>query len=58
MAPQITVKELREQLERMEQLGYGDAKLWFRDWEDIDHAIEVGIHDTCDQGNVKNVVLG
>lgn len=58
MAPQITVKELREQLERMERLGYGDAKLWFRDWEDIDHEVEVGIYDTYERENVKNVVLG
>lgn len=58
MAPQITVKELREQLEKMERLGYGDAKLWFRDWEDIDHEVEVGIYDTYEKENVKNVVLG
>lgn len=58
MAPRITVKELRKQLEKMEQLGYGDAELWFRDWEDIDHEVEVGIYDTCERGNVKTVVLG
>lgn len=58
MAPQITVKELREQLERMEQLGYGDAKLWFRDWDDIDHKVEVGIYDNYEEKNVKNIVLG
>lgn len=58
MAPQITVKELREQLATMERLGYGDAKLWFRDWEDTDHEVEVGIYDTYERNGTKNVVLG
>ena len=50
----ITVKELRERLEIMETLGYADAKVWFRDWNDIDHELEEGVYDL----NANNVVLG
>lgn len=50
----ITVKELKEQLITMERLGLGDAQVWFRDWNDIDHKIEEGVYDT----NEKKVVLG
>ena len=58
MANHITVKELRERLATMERLGYGDAKVWFRDWNDIDHNIEDGIYDTYERNDIKNVVLG
>lgn len=58
MANHITVKELREQLAIMERLGYGDAKVWFRDWNDIDRNIEEGIYDTYERNDTKNVVLG
>jgi hypothetical protein len=50
----ITVKQLREQLETLEKMGMGDAVLWFRGWDDIDHPLEEGIYDTC--GN--DVALG
>lgn len=50
----ITIKELREQLERLEALGLADAKVWFRDWNDIDHELEEGVYDL----NTNNVVLG
>ena len=50
----ITVKQLREQLETLEKMGMGDAVLWFKDWDDIDHPLEEGIYDTC--GN--DVALG
>jgi hypothetical protein len=58
MAKQITVKTLREQLERLEQAGLGEAQLWFRDWDDIDHKIEEGVFDACERNGVKNIVLG
>jgi hypothetical protein len=50
----ITVKELREQLERVENAGMGDAFVWFRDWNDFDHKVEQGIYDTHE----NNIVLG
>ena len=50
----ITVKELREQLERLEQAGMADAVVWFRDWDNIDHKVEQGIYDTCE----NNLILG
>lgn len=50
----ITVKELREQLERLENMGMGDAVVMFRDWHDIDHKVEEGVYDTCE----NKVVLG
>ena len=51
---QITVKELREQLEKLEMQGMANAPLWFRDWEDIDTKLSEGILDTRGDG----VVLG
>ena len=54
MAKQITVKELREQLERLEKMGMGDHLLWYRDEDSMDWRIEQGIWDTHE----KNVVLG
>ena len=50
----ITVKELREQLERLEKMGLGDAQVWYRDNNDIDHKVTEGIYDTHE----KNIVLG
>jgi hypothetical protein len=50
----ITVSELREQLERLEKLGLGDAKVWYRDLQDFDHKVLEGVYDTDE----KNVVLG
>ena len=51
---QITVKELREQLEKLEMQGMANAPLWFRDWEDVDTELSEGILDTPGDG----VVLG
>ena len=49
----ITVKELREQLERLEKIGLADAPLYFRDWNDVDHELAEGVYDAC-----EGVVLG
>ena len=54
MKTQITVKELMEQLQTLCELGRADDLVWFRDYNDIDHEIEKGVHDTYK----KNVVLG
>lgn len=51
---QITVNELIEQLQKIQELGRGNDLIWFRDWNDIDHKIEQGIYDTYE----NNVVLG
>ena len=51
---QITVKELREQLEKLEMQGMANDPLWFRDWEDVDTELSEGILDTHGDG----VVLG
>ena len=50
----ITVKELRQQLEMLEAVGMGDCKVWYRDYNDMDWTVEQGIYDT----NENNVVLG
>lgn len=49
----ITVKELREQLEKLEKAGLADAPLYFRDWNDVDHELTEGVYDVC-----ENVWLG
>lgn len=54
MKKQITVKELREQLEVLERIGMGECKVWYRDYSDMDWIVEQGILDT----NENNVVLG
>lgn len=51
---QITVKELREQLERLEAQGLANAPLWFRTWDDVDVELSEGVMDTHHDG----VVLG
>ena len=56
MSKHITIKELREQLEAFERLGFGEAEVWFRDHNDIDHIMTDGILDHSD--DKKNVVLG
>ena len=50
----ITVKELMEQLQKLTEMGMGDAQVWYRDFNDIDHKVSEGVYDTCE----KNVVLG
>lgn len=54
MAKQITVNELVEQLKTLQNLGRGENLVWFRDYNDIDHKVEKGVHDTFD----NNVILG
>lgn len=49
----ITVKELREQLEKLEKMGMGDAQIWYRDPYSFDYPLEQGLWDNND----KNVVL-
>ena len=49
----ITVKELREQLEKLEKMGLADTPLCFRDWNDVDHELTEGVYDLC-----ETVVLG
>ena len=49
----ITVKELREQLEKLEKVGLADTPLFFRDWNDVDHELTEGVYDLC-----ETVVLG
>lgn len=51
----MTVKELKEQLERLEALGLGNAVVWFRDNNDMDSKIEQGVIDNDED---KHVVLG
>ena len=50
----ITVKELREQLERLEKLGCGDWAVWFRDEASCDSPVELGVIDNCPD----NIVIG
>ena len=52
----MTIKELREQLERIEKLGYGNHKVIFIDSFDITHDFETGIHDIIEM--TEEVVLG
>ena len=51
---QVTVSVLIKQLLILESLGFGVAKVCYRDEMDFDYRIEQGIWDT----NEKNVVLG
>ena len=50
----ITVKELMEQLQKLTEMGMGDAQVWYRDFNDMDHKVTEGVYDTYE----KNVVLG
>lgn len=54
----ITVKELKEQLEKLEKMGLADAKLFFRDYDDRDHLMTEGMYDYCESKDYKYVVLG
>lgn len=42
----MTVKELREQLERLEQLGLENYEIFYQTEDDFFHRIEIGVHDT------------
>lgn len=50
MEKNITIKELREQLQGLENLGMGQAVVIFCDSSNIDHKVEVGVYDidTCE----------
>ena len=50
----ITVKDLREQLERLEAVGLENAAIWFRNNDDIDELIEFGVVDN----DHKNIAIG
>lgn len=52
----MTVKELREQLERIEKLSYGNYSVVFIDNFDIMHDFETGIYDNIEMA--KEIVLG
>jgi hypothetical protein len=56
MKKRITIKELREQLEGMEAMGYGDAELVYMDEESFTYGLEEGVHDVWNGMNI--VVLG
>lgn len=55
MEKQITVKELREQLERLEAAGMGDFFVWYRDVDSIDWKMEQGLFDVCQKD--KSIAL-
>ena len=42
----ITVNELFDQLQGLRDYGCGEHKLYFRDWDDIDHKVEEGVLDS------------
>lgn len=46
MKKQITVSELKKQLEILESMGKGDNLLWYRDETSMDWRIEEGIWDS------------
>ena len=46
MKKTITVNELLDQLQRLKDYGCGEHKLYFRDWNDIDHEVEEGVYDS------------
>lgn len=45
----MTVKELREQLERLEQLGLENYEIFYQTENDLFYKLEVGVHDTNEQ---------
>lgn len=56
MKKTITVNELIERLKIMESIGYGEAQVWFRDYNDMDWELTEGILDCAD--DYTAVVLG
>ena len=52
-----TVKELKKQLEILIELGYGEAEVWYRDEDSIDHGMESGVWDTWEDKDGKGVAL-
>lgn len=52
----ITVNELIRQLNILQELGYGESKVWFRDVDSMDYRMEEGIWDTSDPTK-ENIVL-
>jgi hypothetical protein len=58
---EITVKVLREQLEKLEALGYADSPLVYMDRDSMTYELEEGIHDIwypLTANGVAKVVLG
>lgn len=53
---QITISELKKQLEMLEQNGMGDYVVWYRDEDSVDHEMERGLWDICEKA--KCVALG
>lgn len=45
----MTVKELREQLERLEKLGMENYEIFYQTENDFFHKIEIGVHDTSEK---------
>lgn len=57
----ITVKALREQLEKLEAMGYGDSPLVYMDTDSMTYEVEEGVHDIWNPltaEGVTKVVLG
>ncbi len=52
----ITISELKRQLEILEENGMGDYAVWFRDEDSVDHEVEQGLWDICEK--MKCVALG
>lgn len=60
MTKKITVKELRDQLNRLMEYDadFADAVVWYRDADSIDWEMEEGIWDThTDKDGKKSVAL-
>lgn len=58
MKKALTVKELREALERIEKEGYADFQVWFADYNDMTWSVEEGVHDIYEKHGDKAVILG
>ncbi len=43
MSKTITIKELREQLQYFEKLGYGDGVLFYLTEDSVEYQLEVGV---------------
>lgn len=56
MKNQVTVSELKKQLEMLEQNGMGDYSVWYRDRDSMDYEVERGLWDICER--LKSIALG
>lgn len=52
---QLTVSELKKQLETLEDMGLGEYKLWYRTYDSHDYRVEEGIWDSCKED--KTIVI-